>query len=86
MRRLKNRGEMNEDEFRRRLNSSLSEYDYAIKSEQFIFLINDMLPKAVDELKNIVKNACADDNLQREGKDLAIKLKNEVKNLLSTLD
>ncbi len=86
MRRLKNRGEMSKDEFKRRLNSSLNEFDYAIESDSFIFLINDKLAHAVKIIQDIVKNGIADTEQQREGRNLAIKLKKETKNLLSTLD
>jgi guanylate kinase len=77
---------MGDDEFKRRLESSLSEFDYAVNSDQFIYLINDNLNDSVSELKTILEKNLADDKKQIEGRNLAIKLKKEVKNLLSTLD
>ncbi len=86
MSRLKGRGIMSNDELKRRLTSAVKEFDYAITSEKFIFLINDNITNSVIIIEDILKNEKADMKQQQIGIELASKLKEEVKNLFSTLD
>lgn len=86
MRRLKQRGEMSNEEFKRRLVSAVNEFSYALESDKFIFLINDKLIDAVEKIQTIVKSSSADMKEQERCKELVIELREKVKNLLSTLD
>jgi len=86
MRRLKNRGKMPEDEIKRRLVSAVSEFDYAIKSKKFTYLINDDFHHSVKLIDKIVHEGKADIDYQKAAEKLIFKLRPEVKNLLSTLD
>jgi guanylate kinase len=86
MRRLKSRGHMHNDEFKRRLISALNEFEYALKSDNFIFVINDVLDDIVSHIQLLVKQESADINYQNDCIKLVKNLHQEVKNLLSTLD
>jgi len=55
IRRIKQRGPMNDQEFKRRLNSAIAEFDYALKSTDFIFIVNDDLKRATEEIRGLVE-------------------------------
>lgn len=86
MRRLKNRGGITPEEFKRRLTSSIKEFEYAIESDKFIFVVNDSLDRAVQEISSDISNLKADMETQKSSKQLANTLKIAAENLLSTLD
>jgi guanylate kinase len=86
MRRLKNRGGITPEEFKRRLVSSIKEFEYALESDKYIFVINDSLDRAVKEISSDIRNLKADMKTQKTCRELANTLKEAAKNLLSTLD
>lgn len=56
MRRLDSRGEMENDEKKRRLKSAAHEIEEAIRSDNFMYVINDDLDKAVKEIDDYIMN------------------------------
>lgn len=54
MRRLKERGEMNEDEFRERMRSAKAELEHAL-SNDYHFLINDSITKATLDVQKLIE-------------------------------
>lgn len=86
MRRIKGRGEMHKSEFKRRLASAIDEFEYAIKSKKFIYLINDTISESVKKIDCLISDCKADMNEQKAGEELAKKLQTDTKSLFSTLD
>jgi guanylate kinase len=86
MRRINSRGKMQADELKRRLKSAEYELEYAVDSDSFIFVINDQLADAVENIDHLMRERKADMIAQEVGKKLAISLNQSVKKLLSTLD
>jgi guanylate kinase len=86
MKRLKNRGQMPNDEIKRRLESAVKEFDYAIEKDVFTYLINDEFHDSVKKINHIVHDNIADINYQKAAKILILDLRTDVRNLLSTLD
>lgn len=68
MQRIRGRGEMSEDELRRRLESARNEISFALKQNYYIFVINKEIHDAatfVDELANGAKSDQADQSEAR---------------------
>jgi len=86
MNRLKHRGKMSSEEFKRRLTSAVDEFDFALKSNMFIYLINEDYHQTASLIQALVANEKADLDYQNKCIKLLISLKQEVKSLLSTLD
>jgi guanylate kinase len=86
MKRLKNRGEMSQAEFKRRLASAIAEFDFAIESNLFTFIVNDDINKAVERINNIVTSEVVFADKQQKYLELVISLNNSTKKLFSTLD
>lgn len=78
-RRIKTRGHMNDEEYRRRMKSAGVEYKHAIEKDQYIFVVNDKLSKAVDYIQQIVKDGLIDDTFQSQGRHLAQQLYTQTK-------
>ena len=86
MARFKKRGVMSEGEVKRRLISAYNEFDFALKSNKFIFMINDDFHTTVIHIHKLINESIADSEYQKKSNKLVISLQQEVKNLLSTLD
>ena len=86
MNRLNKRGEISKLELKNRMTSAVNEYDFAIKSNKFIFLVNNNVDQSAQQIRDFVKYQKATLLEEHTGIDLAKQLKEEAKNLLSTLD
>jgi len=75
MRRLKHRGPMSDQEFSRRLNSAIAEFDYGLKSDLFTFVINDDFKRASQEINELVKTNKVDIEDQEKCRELAASLR-----------
>lgn len=76
MRRLDSRGEMEDEEKKRRLRSAAHEIEAAIKSDNFIYVINDNLDKAVKEINDYVMHGTGTDT---------VLMRDHASNILSAL-
>ena len=86
MQRLKQRGVITQVEFKRRLLSAVKEFEHALVSNYFIFIINDDFHKSVKVIERIINSNTAYIDQQESCRKLIIELTQEVKNVLSTLD
>ena len=86
MRRLKQRGVMSRDEFKRRLTSAINEFDFALNSNKFTFVINEDFRHTAEQIQLLTNESKADIEYQKKCIDLVKSLNQEVKNLFSTLD
>lgn len=82
MKRLDSRGEMLKEEKIRRLNSAIVEFNTAINSGSYCFLINDDLPTAISKINQIIDTKLSDQDYQQAGLELAKKLKAETEDYL----
>jgi guanylate kinase len=80
-RRMHSRGQMNEDEKRRRLESAVKELKMALSTDYYKFVINDTVENAVLQIQNIVKNSHT--ILQPEAIDLTKQLIDQTQRLLN---
>ena len=74
MRRLNQRGQMDDDEKQRRLNSAVKEFKYALEADYLIFIINDDLGQAVDEIDSLMARHLVDAKQHEAGRQLIISL------------
>ena len=83
MKRLSGRGLMSDIEKRRRLNSAIREYDYAVNSNYYTFLIAENVEITVENINKIVNGNSLSKNAQAEGKKLAKELLEQTKKALA---
>ena len=81
-RRIQHRGYMDSAEYKRRLQSALSELQAALEQKRYIFVINDTVDKAVDRIQKIVKGQI-DQNYQQKAKKITKDLFNKTKTALN---
>lgn len=79
MRRLKGRGQMSQEEIKRRLISAYNEYEYALKSNKFMYVVNDNLDRATKEIDALVKQLQVDFKNQEAYRELVSELSNQTK-------
>ena len=73
-RRIKQRGDMESGEFRRRMESACKELETALERKYYKFVINDSLEHAVEKINQIAKQDVVDEQQQHEARDLAERL------------
>lgn len=81
-RRLKHRGAMEPDEYRRRMESACKEFETALEHDYYHFVINDSVDQAVQAINEIAKLDTVNPELQQRGRDLAEQLLLETQALL----
>lgn len=81
MRRLNQRGYMHGEERKRRLDSSVKEFEHALHDEDFILIINDDLEQTTDEITRLMTAQKADMKRQDEGKQLISQLIQQIEKL-----
>jgi guanylate kinase len=79
MRRLTKRGHMQADERQRRLASSIREFEFALQSDDLMFIVNDDLQRAVSHIDDLMTYHKADMSSQKAGRELIISLINRLK-------
>ena len=77
-RRIKDRGIMTEDEYRRRLQTASRIFESALAKDDFVFVINDKIEDSVKKIHNIVKGQIDLDE-QKQGRHLTKQLLKELK-------
>jgi guanylate kinase len=84
-RRLRYRGDMHNEEFKRRMESALMEFEVALNRDYFRFVINDAIDDAAAEVNQIVKLDIFDESKQASGRKLAEQLYIDTTVLLKSL-
>jgi guanylate kinase len=85
MDRLNSRGDMHEEEFKRRLTSALYEIESAIECDFYQFVINNEIHEAATAVDELAKGRQPDSNKQAHGIEHAKNLVNNIKQYLATL-
>jgi guanylate kinase len=83
--RIKKRGKMHGDEFRRRLESAAWEYAAALEHEYYHFVVNDTVASAAEQIHERVKLGLVDKIAQTHARDLAERLYLETQAFLKAL-
>ena len=84
-RRLRYRGDMHDEEFKRRMESALTEFEIALSRDYFRFVVNDSIDDAAAEVNQIVKLDILDETKQSSGRKLAEQLYVDTAALLKSL-
>lgn len=84
-RRLKHRGAMEAEEYKRRMQSAIIEFEAALEHEYFRFVINDDLEQAVINVNEIVKLDLRDAEHIAAGRNLAEQLLVDTRLLVKSL-
>ncbi len=84
-RRIKHRGPMLPEEFKRRMQSACKEFETALSNDYFQFVINDTGDDAVMLINQIAKLETTDPELQNKGRALAEQLLLATRSLVSSL-
>jgi guanylate kinase len=84
-RRIKHRGKMSPEEYKRRMTSAEVEYSAALACDYYKFVINDSIDNAVSSINQIAKLSSIDDEEQLRAKTLAEQLLIETRSLLKSL-
>jgi guanylate kinase len=80
--RLHHRGELPEDEIRRRLESALEEFEAALREPYYNFVFNDRLEDAVSAVNAIAEGGEPDTTEQAEGRKIISELITDTKQYL----
>jgi guanylate kinase len=73
-RRLQSRGQMEAEEYKRRMESAFKEYKMALNNDYFKFVIHDSLEHSVVQVKKIVQQGVVDSKLQESARALTESL------------
>lgn len=84
-RRIKHRGQMPPDEFKRRMESACNEFEIALNDSHYQFVINDSGDDAIMQINQIAKLGIEDAQLQLRGRELAERLLLATRSLLKSL-
>lgn len=84
-RRIKHRGDMTAEEFKRRMESAVIEFAAALEHEYYRFVINDSVEHAAEQVTQIAKLDVTDPERQGEGRALAERLLLQTQSLLKAL-
>lgn len=84
-RRIKHRGEMLPEEFKRRMQSACKEFEVALSNDYYQFVINDSGDDSVMQINQIAKLGIEDQELQVQARGLAEQLLLATRSLVSTL-
>lgn len=84
MRRLNNRGQMSNIEKKRRLESAVDEFEFALKSNYLKFMISDTIEQSIEHIRRIVDNPTDQDD-QSEDRKLTEQLLEQAKMALQKI-
>lgn len=84
-RRMRQRGSMEGEEFKRRIASAVNEFETALQSDFYHFIINDTIEHSVEQINEMAKLDRFDEVSQRDGRELAEQLLISTRALLDTL-
>lgn len=87
-RRIKERGDMSQVEFRRRLTSAAQEFEMALSRDYYIFVVNDLLDNTTREIDQIVLGGLNESPTLREQikrRELTSELLRKTKQLLANI-
>jgi guanylate kinase len=84
-RRLNGRGDMDPDEFKRRMESAVDEFTAALEHDYYRFVINDDVENAAEQINQLAKLDIIDGATQQAGRQLTEQLLIETKSLLASL-
>lgn len=84
-RRIKHRGVMTNDEFKRRMQSACRELDTALDRDYYQFVINDSIENSVVQINQISKLETRDEAMQIQARGLAERLLLATQALVETL-
>lgn len=84
-RRIKNRGEMHEAEFKRRMQSAAIEFEAALENEYYTFVINESVEKSAEQIHALAKLDIVNKDEQARGRKLAEQLYIDTQALLKAL-
>lgn len=73
-RRLQRRGQMEREEYKRRMESACREFETALSNDYYQFVINDTLEHAVEQINRLVELKNPDPEMQRKGRELTESL------------
>lgn len=85
MDRLHGRGEMQEDEVRRRLESAVIEFEAAAKEPYYQFVVNDYLDAAIARVYEIARTGAVDKSKNRHGLRVVKTLTTDTRRYLSKI-
>ncbi|MDB5186116.1 MAG: guanylate kinase [Candidatus Saccharibacteria bacterium] len=85
-RRLRSRGQMNDDELRRRMESAALEFAAALERPYFIYVINDTIEHAVEQVEALARFKMIDKTKQDRARNIIEDLYKKSQQLLSTLE
>jgi guanylate kinase len=77
LRRIRKRSNLTSEEIKTRLETAVQEYEIALKTEHFIFVVNDELDHAVKVVDQIARLNQHDRALENEARALAMRLRDE---------
>ncbi len=84
-RRIKHRGDMNPEEYKRRMESAAVEFADALKHDYYKFVINESVEEAAEQVNALAKLDIVDPEAQARGRDLAERLYLDTEVLLRSL-
>ncbi|MDL2362975.1 MAG: hypothetical protein QFB86_01170 [Patescibacteria group bacterium] len=84
-RRIKHRGEMNHEEYKRRMESAAVEFKAALEHDYYKFVINDSVLQAAEQIHTLAKLDYIDDEAQVKARELAKRLYVDTQALLKSL-
>lgn len=84
-RRIKHRGVMTTEEFKRRMQSACRELDTALERDYYQFVINDSIENSVSQINHISKLETRDEAMQIQARGLAERLLLSTQALVETL-
>jgi len=85
-RRLKARGTMDEGEFRRRMQSAVTEYQHALDHSYYKFVINDSIPSSLRQINSIVFDGIVDKEIQDRARVIIGQLLSATEKLLKQIN
>jgi guanylate kinase len=83
--RLKHRGHMEPDEFKRRMESAVVEFQDALDNDYYRFVINDTVENAAEQVNRLAKLDEFDTELQVKGRQLIERLIIDTRALITSL-
>lgn len=82
-RRIKHRGLMSDEEFRRRMESAVDEFTEALERPYYHFVVNDKLSDTIATIDHLAKSGVPDGQKESRGREICEKLLAETKKLLA---
>lgn len=82
--RLKHRGDMQPDEFKRRLESAVIEFEMALNRDYYWIVVNDQLQDAVNYIENIAQGQSSSKERQAKNRQVLEDLLKQTREFLAT--